>query len=170
MKRLLSLALLLCLAGTGYTQQKSWEKCKVSQIPQATFLVGKGVSRTKNPAEKTEEVNQEGQGDTFVVGPDKVIRTMVDPADDETTERVYTVDKGKACQCQFSGKNLAAVKFPVSFTYPDDPEVRKRDMEIYFRPGATPAVTKIVLSGVEQYMDLKTDRKIAVNTTHTFLK
>lgn len=170
MKRLLSLAFLFCLVEAGFTQQKFWEKCKLSTIPQATFLAGKGVARTKYPAEKTEEVNQEGQGDTFVVGPGRVVRTMVDPTDDDTTERVYTIDKSKPCQCQFSGKNLAAVKFPVSFTYPDDPEVRKRDMEIFFRPGATPAITKIVLSGMEQYMDLKTDRKIAVNTVHTFLK
>jgi hypothetical protein len=170
MVRLLSLALLLCLTGPGFAQQKSWEKCNISKIPQASFQAGKGVSRTKYPGEKTEEINQEGQGDTFVVGPDKVVRTMVDPTDESSAQRIYTIDKTKSCQCQFSGKNLTAVKFPVSFTYPDDPEVRKRDMEIFLRPGSATAITKIVLSGEEQYMDLKTDRKVPVNTVHTFLK
>ncbi len=170
MKRLLSLALLLFLAGSGFAQQKPWEKCNPSKIPQTSFQAGKGVSRTKYPGEKTEEVNQEGQGDIFVVGPEKVVRTMVDPTDESTTQRVYTIDKSKSCQCQFSDKNLAAVKLPVSFTYPDDPEVRRRDLEIHLRPGSAPTIIKIVLSGEEQYMDLKTDRKIPVNTVHTFLK
>jgi hypothetical protein len=170
MKPLLILLLLLCFTGPLAAQQKPWEKCTPAVIPQATLDVGKGVQRLKYPLQKAEEVNPEGQGDRFTTSPESVRHLILDPTDSTTTERVYAYDKGKGCGCQYSGKNLAAVKLPVTFTYPDDPEPRQRDLEIHFRPGPTPVITKIILSGTEQFLDLQTDRKVSVQIVHTFLK
>jgi hypothetical protein len=170
LKLLLLPSLLLYLSGGAEAQQKPWSKCPLSQIPQANLEVAKGISRTKYPFEKTEEISPEGQGDQFDLGPEGIIHQVADPVDGTRTARIYTIEKGKACECQFSGKNLAAVRFPVTFTYPEDPEIRKRTMEIYFRPGTSPVITKIVVAGTEQYQDLQSDRKIPVQTVITYQK